>query len=116
MLLGNRGIDAGHILENVIYLELLRRGYNVYVGKIDEQEIDFVAEKEGRLTYFQVALSVRDDNTLSRELKPLQKIKDSYPKFILTLDDDPDGDYDGIYRINALEWMTDSLAFGQHEQ
>lgn len=116
MLLGNRGIDAGHILENVIYLELLRRGYNVYVGKIDEQEIDFVAENEGRLTYFQVALSVRDDNTLSRELKPLQKIKDSYPKFILTLDDDPDGDYDGIYRINALEWMTDSLAFGQHEQ
>lgn len=105
MLLGSRSVDAGHILENVVYLELLRRGYDVYIGKLDDLEIDFVAEKNGKPVYFQVALSVRDENTLKRELRPLQKLKDHYPKFILTLDEDPDSDYDGISRINALDWL-----------
>lgn len=105
MLLGSRSVDAGHILENVVYLELLRRGYDVYIGKLDNLEIDFVAEKNGKPVYFQVALSVRDENTLKRELRPLQKLKDHYPKFILTLDEDPDSDYDGISRINALDWL-----------
>lgn len=105
MLLGSRSVDAGHILENVVYLELLRRGYDVYIGKLDDLEIDFVAEKNGKPVYFQVALSVRDENTLKRELRPLQKLKDHYPKFILTLDEDPDSDYDGILRINALDWL-----------
>ncbi len=105
ILLGSRSVDAGHILENVVYLELLRRGYDVYIGKLDDLEIDFVAEKNGKPVYFQVALSVRDENTLKRELRPLQKLKDHYPKFILTLDEDPDSDYDGILRINALDWL-----------
>ena len=105
MLLGSRSVDAGHILENVVYLELLRRGYDVYIGKLDDLEIDFVAEKNGKPVYFQVALSVRDENTLKRELRPLQKLQDHYPKFILTLDEDPDSDYDGILRINALDWL-----------
>ena len=105
MLLGSRSVDAGHILENVVYLELLRRGYDVYIGKLDDLEIDFVAAKNGKRVYFQVALSVRDENTLKRELRPLQKLKDHYPKFILTLDEDPDSDYDGILRINALDWL-----------
>lgn len=105
VLLGSRSVDAGHILENVVYLELLRRGYDVYIGKLDDLEIDFVAEKNGKPVYFQVALSVRDENTLKRELRPLQKLKDHYPKFILTLDEDPDSDYDGILRINALDWL-----------
>lgn len=105
MLLGSRSVDAGHILENVVYLELLRRGYDVYIGKLDDLEIDFVAEKNGKPVYFQVALSVRDENALKRELRPLQKLKDHYPKFILTLDEDPDSDYDGILRINALDWL-----------
>lgn len=105
MLLGSRHMDVGHILENVIYLELLRRGYDVYVGKVDDLEVDFVAMEPNRTTYFQVAATVRDTSTLSRELAPLQKIADHYPKFILTLDEDPEADYDGIRRINALDWL-----------
>ena len=104
-LLGSRNADVGHILENVIYLELLRRGYQVYVGKVDEQEVDFVAMADSGNTYFQVAATVRDENTLSRELLPLRKINDNYPKFLLTLDEDPPADYDGIRRINALDWL-----------
>ena len=104
-LLGSRSTDVGHILENVVYLELLRRGYEVYVGKVGESEVDFVAMTGGRITYFQVAASVRDENTLRRELASLQKINDHYEKIILTLDDDPAADYDGITRMNALDWL-----------
>lgn len=105
LLLGKEGTDVGHILENVIYLELLRRGYQVYVGKIDELEVDFVAKSPEGIVYYQVAATVRDPGTLERELTPLQKISDHYPKYLLTLDEDPDGDYDGIRRTNALEWL-----------
>lgn len=107
-LLGGRYADTGHILENVIYLELLRREYDVYIGKLDELEVDFVAVNQTGTLYVQVAASVRDEHTLTRELRPLQKIRDSYPKLILTLDDDPPADYEGIRRINALEWLIDS--------
>lgn len=105
MLLGSRSTDVGHILENVVYLELLRRGYDVYVGKVEELEVDFVAMEQKKLIYYQVAASVRDEQTLRRELAPLQKITDHYPKIILTLDEDPDADYEGIRRINALDWL-----------
>ena len=107
MLLGTRGADVGHILENVVYLELIRRGYDVYVGKIDDLEVDFVAMDKKQIEYFQVAATVRDENTLNRELLPLQKISDNYPKVILTLDDDPEADYDGIKRINVLDWLIE---------
>lgn len=109
MLLGSGSTDVGHILENVIYLELLRRGYEVYVGKVDELEIDFVAMEQKRPTYYQVAATVRDEETLARELAPLQKLTDHYPKYILTLDDDPEADYDGIRRINALDWLMGTV-------
>lgn len=105
MLLGSRSADVGHILENVVYLELLRRGYRVYVGKVDELEVDFVAMEPKRIIYFQVAATVRDEATLKRELAPLEKINDHYQKFILTLDDDPEADYNGIRRINVLDWL-----------
>lgn len=105
MLLGSRQADAGHILENVVYLELLRRGYDVSVGKVEEYEVDFIAQNSRGTTYFQVALSVRDERTLERELRPLMSIRDHYPKFILTLDDDPEAQYDGIRRINARDWL-----------
>lgn len=105
MLFGSRQMDAGHILENIVYLELLRRGYDVYVGKVDEFEVDFVAQNSKGTTYFQVALSVRDEKTLERELRPLQAIKDHYPKAILTMDEDPEVHYDGIRRINARDWL-----------
>ena len=105
MLLGTRSTDVGHILENVIYLELLRRGYDVYIGKVGGLEVDFVAMGQKKIIYYQVAASVRDDVTRKRELAPLQKIGDHYPKVILTLDEDPDADYNGIRRINALDWL-----------
>lgn len=105
LLLGQRANDVGHILENVVYLELIRRGYKVFVGKIDDTEIDFVAQNQAGNTYIQVSATVRDEKTLERELKPLQSVKDNYPKLLLTLDEDPDADYNGIKKINALEWL-----------
>lgn len=105
MLLGSRSFNAGRILENIVYLELLHRQKKVYVGKNDNLEVDFVAIDENNITYYQVAATVRDESTLKRELASLQQINDQYPKYILTLDDDPVADYDGIKRINALKWM-----------
>lgn len=105
MLLGSRSFDAGRILENIVYLELLHRQKKVYVGKNDNLEVDFVAIDENNIAYYQVAATVRDESTLKRELASLQQINDQYPKYILTLDDDPVADYDGIKRINALKWM-----------
>lgn len=106
-MLGKKSMDVGHILENVIYLELLRRGYSVYIGKIDDMEIDFVVQNQHGNTYIQVAATVRDENTLKRELRSLQAVKDNYPKILLTLDDDPEADYDGIIRKNALDWLME---------
>ncbi|MDO5588033.1 MAG: ATP-binding protein [Bacteroidales bacterium] len=105
MLLGGRSFDAGRLLENVVYLELLRRQKSVYIGKIDNLEVDFVAINENDIVYYQVAATVRDEATLKRELSSLQQINDQYPKYILTLDEDPEADYDGIKRINALKWL-----------
>lgn len=105
MLLGSRSFDAGRILENIVYLELLHRQKKVYIGKMDSLEVDFVAMDENGITYYQVAATVRDETTLKRELTSLQQIHDQYPKYILTLDDDPDADYNGIKRINALKWL-----------
>lgn len=105
-LLERKNLDVGHILENVVYLELIRRGYGVYIGKIGDNEVDFIAiNKEGR-EYYQVSYTTRDERTLERELSSLQKISDHYPKFILTMDMDPVADYEGIKRINVLEWLV----------
>lgn len=106
-LLGRKNLDVGHILENVVYLELIRRGYKVYIGKVDDNEVDFVVENKDGRTYFQVAYTTRDKNTLLRELTPLQKINDHYPKYILTMDLDPKTDYDGIVKMNVLDWLLD---------
>lgn len=106
LLLGRGSRDLGHLLENVIYLELMRRGHEVYIGQMDSGEVDFVAQNTEGTTYFQVTASVLDDNTLRRELKPLQKINDNYPKILLTLDEIiPNRDYDGIRHLNALDWL-----------
>lgn len=106
-LLGRRNIDVGHILENIVYLELIRRGYKVYIGKAGEKEIDFVAENKEGFTYFQVAYTTREKATLERELTPLQDINDHYPKYILTIDIDPIADYDGIKKVNVLDWLLE---------
>lgn len=108
-ILGNVGKDVGHVLENVVYLELIRRGYDVYIGKVDDAEVDFVIKDEQGTKYIQVAASVRDDSTLTRELRPLQKIQDHYPKCIMTLDRDPIADYEGIKRINALDYLLHKI-------
>ena len=105
-LLGRRNIDAGHILENIVYLELIRRGYKVYVGKTGEKEVDFVAENKEGFTYFQVAYTTREKATLERELEPLQEVNDHYPKYILTMDIDPVADYNGIKKMNVLDWLS----------
>lgn len=108
MILGNRNIDMGHILENVIYLELLRRKGNVYVGQFDKNEIDFVVINSNEIEYYQVALTVLDENTLKRELDAFKNIKDNYPKCLITLDDVMvNTDYDGIKVVNALEWLLE---------
>lgn len=106
-LLPNQRQDFGHILENVIYLELLRRGYRVYVGQIDQVEVDFVAiAADGHRQYFQVSLSTLDEQTLARELRPFTKINDSYPKILLTLDTlNRTTNYEGIQKLNALDWL-----------
>ena len=108
------GKDMGHILENIVYLELLRRGYEVYIGKYDDLEVDFVAKNSKSTIYYQVALTTREESNehssiLDRELAPLKKINDNYPKYILTLDDDLDTDFDGIKKINILDWLIDTI-------
>ena len=106
IILGNRNIDMGHILENIIYLELIRRKGNVYVGQFDKNEIDFVVINSNEIEYYQVALTVLDENTLKRELNAFKNIKDNYPKYLITLDDVMvNTDYDGIKVVNALEWL-----------
>ncbi len=105
-LLGKKAdSDIGHILENIVYLELLRRCYTVYVGKVDDLEVDFVAKNRNGLKYYQVALSVRDENVLERELKSLQKTGDYYPKILLTLDMDLEADHNGITKMNVVDWL-----------
>lgn len=107
-LLGKKAnTDMGHILENVVYLELLRRGYKVYVGKVDEYEVDFVAENRDGIKYYQVALTVRDENVLERELRSLEKTGDHYPKYLLTLDVDLEADYNGIVKKNVVDWLLE---------
>jgi len=105
-LLGSAGSDMGRILENIVYLELLRRGWDISIGKINGYEIDFVVQRGGLREYYQVALSTRDETTLNRELRPLQAVKDNHPKFLLTMDDDPPFDNNGIRGINVLDWLT----------
>lgn len=109
-LLSNKGTDTGHILENIVYLELIRRGYKVFIGKSGTQEIDFVALNEQGTSYYQVSQSVLAEETLKRELSPLQKIKDHYPKYLLTMDYLPATDFEGIKQINVLDWLLEKSA------
>lgn len=98
--------DIGHILENIVYLELKRRGYDVYVGQLDDGEIDFVAVNGDKITYYQVSATTLEESTLQRELAPFKKVGDNYPKYLLTLDElFGNMDYDGIIKQNVLEWL-----------
>ncbi len=106
-LLGSKRVDLGHILENVVYLELLRRGYEIHIGKVGSAEVDFIAIGDDGEEYYQVAYTVNDADgkTLARELAPLESIKDHNPKHLITMDFVPLTSHNGIKQINALEWL-----------
>ena len=104
-LLGSKYVDMGHVLENIVYLELIRRGYKVYIGKINSLEVDFVAEKNGDIEYYQVSQTVMDKSTLDRELAPLSNIKDHNPKYLITMDNIPAVSHNGIKQLYALDWL-----------
>lgn len=104
-LLGFRNRDSGHVLENVVYFELLRRGYDVSIGKVDNSEVDFIATKPDEKIYVQVTESMIDDGVRQRELAPLQKINDNYEKIVLSINIGMDASYDGIKSINLIDWL-----------
>ncbi|WP_278840387.1 ATP-binding protein [Holdemania filiformis] len=105
MLLGYRDADRGHIIENIVFLELLRRDYRVYIGKIGEIEVDFVAEKPNDKLYIQVTESMQSPETRERELRPLRMIKDNYEKIVLSMDRDFITSYEGIKSLNLIDWL-----------
>lgn len=107
LLAGDRSEDYGHILENIVYLELLRRGYQVYVGMVDTMEVDFMAKKnESEQLYIQVSFNTENVETLKRELRPLEAIKDHFPKLLLTMDEIlPEQNFNGIIKTSALNWL-----------
>ena len=105
LLLGYRNDGRGHILENIAFLELLRRDYHVYIGKIGDKEVDFIAEKPNDKLYIQVTESIQSPQTRERELRPLQVINDNYEKIILSMDRDFITSYDGIKSINLIDWL-----------
>ena len=107
-LLSRTDSDRGHILENIVYLELIRRGYRVYVGHLQNGEIDFVAKKPHRLEYYQVSYTVMADTTLQRELSPMEQLDDNYPKYLLTMDVLHKTDnHNGIEQKNVLDWLLE---------
>ncbi len=107
-LLGSGSLaDVGHLLENVVFLELKRRGYKVFTGKLEEFEVDFVCTNGQEKIYIQVAASVRDEEVLRRELRPLLRIQDNFSKYLLTLDNDPSVSIEGIHKVYALNWLLD---------
>lgn len=106
-LLGNRDRDRGHILENIVYLELLRRGYDLAVGKVDNTEVDFIATKYNEKMYIQVTESLQGEEVRSRELAPLEKIRDNYEKIVLSMDIDSGTTYNGIKALNIINWLLE---------
>lgn len=100
--------DLGFSLENTVYFELIRRGYRVSIGKTETAEVDFVAQKNGEMIYYQVSASMLDQRTFERELLPLRSIKDNYKKIVLTLDKLTQGNYEGIKVVNAIDWLLEN--------
>ena len=106
-LLGFRNRDSGHAMENVVYFELLRRGYDVSIGKVDNSEVDFIAIKADEKIYIQVTESMTSEDVRQRELAPLMKINDNYEKIVLSMNPGMDSSYDGIKSINLIEWLIE---------
>jgi hypothetical protein len=106
--LPRKNYDLGFSIENIVYFELIRRGYRVNIGKYGNSEVDFVAQKEGIITYFQVTADMTAQETFQREMKPFYSIRDNYAKIVLTLDRFTVGNYDGIQVINVIDWLLET--------
>ena len=106
-LLGFRKRDSGHAIENIVYFELFRRGYDIAIGKIGNQEVDFIATTADDKIYIQVTESMQSEDVRKRELAPLRKIRDNYKKIILSLEPGLDASYDGIESLNLIDWLLD---------
>ena len=107
-ILGNRYIDKGHLYENMVAIELLRRGYEVYVGKLYDKEIDFVALKEGKKVYIQVSDNISNQDTFKREIAPLTQINDAYPKILIARTKGESSDFNGIEIIDIARWLSNN--------
>ena len=107
IILGFRNVDEGHLLENVVYLELMRRGYKVNIGKTLDYEVDFIAENPDEIKYYQVTQSLKEKSVLERELRSLESIQDNYEKIILIMDRTINKDYNGIKVINIIDFLLD---------
>ncbi len=106
-LTGLGNTDYGHVLENIIYLELIRRGYEVNIGKIGNLEVDFIATKPTEKAYYQISSTIHDEKTKERELRPLEAIPDNYPKYVLTMDQTIYNDFAGIKIVNIIDFLME---------
>ena len=104
-ILPRKHYDLGFTIENIVYLELARRGGKINIGKYGSTEVDFVTQKEGVLTYYQVTADMTAEATFEREMRPLRSIRDNYEKIVLTLDRFSPGNYDGIKVMNVIDWL-----------
>ena len=104
-ILPRKRYDLGFSIENIVYFELLRRGYKVNIGKFGSTEVDFVVQKQGILTYYQVTANMTAEETFEREMRPLRGIQDNYEKIVLTLDRFSLGNYEGIKVVNVIDWL-----------
>lgn len=108
IVLGFRNINEGHLLENIVYLELLRREYKVNIGKIGDYEVDFVAENPHTIKYYQVTQTLKDEKVKIRELRSLENISDNYEKIILSMDNTINNDYNSIKVKNIISWLLEN--------
>lgn len=107
-ILPGKRYDLGFSIENIVFFELLRRGYRVNIGKYGSAEVDFVAQDQGILTYYQVTADMTAEETFEREMRPLRGIQDNYEKIVLTLDRFSPGNYEGIKVIHVLDWLLEN--------
>jgi uncharacterized protein len=99
-------MDYGRTLENIVYLELLRRGFEVYVGKVGDLEVDFIAMRGNEKIYVQVSTDISDSETFRREITPFEKIRDAYPRILLARTRQPEYDYEGLRIANLADWLA----------